>query len=202
MSVFVLYHINTCSAAALLYWCLELLWGCVPHYEPTPSLEPYTGRIDPTVSHKERYLSSRHPDRCLYAMLAFIGYGWSRTLCTTAVIQLRTVVCVPFFRLLCSYLVLSSSDRRPTLPYSHTYSQKKIPTPRAISSLPSMVLTHGITQGSPSPECVWYTYLSVVFFSAACLFHTSTCSCDTWYDISASQQINYLVAPPCLFYVM
>ena len=29
-------------------------------------------------------------------------------------------------------------------------------------------------------------------------FDTSTCSCDTWYDISASQQINYLVAPPCV----
>ena len=163
MPVFVLYHINTCAAAALLYCCVEL-WSCAPKYEPTPSLEPITDRIDPTESHKERYLSSRHPDRCLYAMLAFKGYGWSRTLCTTAVNRLRTVVCVPFFVLFCSYLVLSSSDHRPTLPYSYAYTQQEIPTPRAISSLPSVVLTHGITHAPPSPECLWYTYLSVGFF--------------------------------------
>ena len=163
--------------------------------KPTPSLDPYTDSIGPTESHKERHLSSRHPDRCLYAVLAFIGYGWSRILCAT-VIRLRTVVCVPFFRLFCLYLVLSSSDRRPTLPYSHTCTQQQIPTPRVISSLPSVVLPHGITHGSPSPECLWYTYLSVIFFSAACLFDTSTCSCYTRYDIPASQQIKYLLAPP------
>ena len=28
-------------------------------------------------------------------MLAFIGYAWSRILCATAAIRLRTVVCVP-----------------------------------------------------------------------------------------------------------
>ena len=93
---------------------------------------------------------------------SFIGYGWSRILCAT-VIRLRTVVCVPFFRSFCSYLVLSSSDRRPTLPYSHTYTQHQIPTARVIFSLPSVVLTHGITRGSPSPGCLWYTYLSVIF---------------------------------------
>ena len=129
---------------------------------------PYTDRIDLTESHKERYISSRYSDRCLYAILAFIGYSWSRILCATAVIRLRTVVCVPLFRLFCSYLVLSAADRRPTLPYSHTYTQQ-IPTPRVISSLMSVVLTHGITHGSPSPECLWYTSLSVIFFSAACL---------------------------------
>ena len=98
---------------------------------------------------------------------SFIGYGWSRILCAT-VIRLRTVVYVPFFRLFCSYLVLPSSDCRPTLPYSHTYTQHQVPTPRVISSLPSVVLTHGITHASSSPECLWCTYLSVIFFSAAC----------------------------------
>ena len=77
-------------------------------------------------------------------------------------------MCVPFFRLFCSYLVLSA-----TLPYSHTYTQQQITIPRAISSLPSVVLTHGLTHGSPFPGCLLYVQLtaclSVIFFSAACL---------------------------------
>ena len=123
--------------------------------KPTPSLDPYTDSIGPTESHKERHLSSRHPDRCLYAVLAFIGYGWSRILCAT-VIRLRTVVCVPFFRWFSSYLARSASDRRPTLPYSHTYTQQQIRTPRVISSLPSVVLTHGVTNGSFFTGCLLY----------------------------------------------
>ena len=113
-------------------------------------------------------------------------------LCTTAV-RLRTVVCVSLFRFFWSYLVLSAFDRRPPLLY--TYTQHQILTPSVISScLPR--LYPGSKRGSPSPECLWYTYLNITFFSAACLFGTITCSCDTRYDISAQQQTRYLLAPP------
>ena len=116
---------------------------------------PNTDSIAPTDSHTERYRSSSHSDRYLYAMLAFIGYAWSRMLCATAV-RLRTVVCVPFFRFFFSYLVLPACHRRPLLPYSYTYTQQRMLTARVISSPSSVVLTDGITNGSLSPECFLY----------------------------------------------
>ena len=64
--------------------------------KPTPSVVPHADSIAPSESHTERYRSPSRPDHCLYAMLSFIGYAWSRMLCATAV-RLRTVVCVPFF---------------------------------------------------------------------------------------------------------
>ena len=68
---------------------------------------PHTDGIVPTESHTERCRSLSHPDRCLYAKLAFIRYAWSRMLCATAV-RLRAVVCVTFFWFFFSYLVLSA----------------------------------------------------------------------------------------------
>ena len=79
----------------------------------------------------------------------------SGTLCATAV-RLRTVVCVPFFRFFFSYLVLPACHCRPLLPYSYTYTQQRMLTARVISSPSSVVLTHGITNGSLSPECFLY----------------------------------------------
>ena len=175
--------------------------GCALQYEPTPSLVPYTDRIDSTASHKEQYLSSRHPDRCLHAMLAFIGYGWSRILCPTG-IRLRTLACVPFFRLFCSYLALSASDRRPTPPYSHTYTQQQNPYPKGNFLSAERGSNPWYHAWTPLPRVPLVYVSQRKFFSAACLFDTSTCSCDTRYDISASQQINYLLAPPCVCSVL
>ena len=128
---------------------------------PTPRVVPHTDSIAPTESYTERYLSSSNPDRCLDAMLALIvGYALSRMLCTTAV-GLRTVVCVSFFRLFYSYLVVSASDRRPPLLY--TYTQQQILTPSVISSLPSEALPR-VTRMDPSPPSASSTYLSVIFF--------------------------------------
>ena len=135
----------------------------------------------------------RDPDtsQIFYAMPAFIGYAWCRMLCATAV-RLRTVVCVPLFYFIFSYLVLSASDRRPLLPYSYTYTQKQELTPRVISSLPSVVPTLGITHGSLSPECLLYVSQRN-FFSAACLF--DTCSCDTMYLHHTANELLVICSP-------
>ena len=66
-----------------------------------------------------------------------------------------------------SYLVLCAFDSRPLLAYSYTYTHQRMLTPRVISSLSSMVLTHGITNGSLSPECLLY----VQRISASFFFH-------------------------------
>ena len=133
---------------------------------------PHTDSITPTESHTERYLSSSNPDRCLYAMLAFIGYALSRLLCTTAV-RLRTVVWV--FSCFCSYLVVSASDRRPPLLYTST--QHQIHTPSVISSCRTR-LYPGSKRGSLSPECLWYVSERHVFFNLLIFY---TCSCDMIY---------------------
>ena len=83
--------------------------------------------------------------------------------------------CAFFFFVFLSYLVLCASDRWPLLPHSYTYTRQQMLTPRVISSLPSVVLTHGITNGSLSPGCLLYISQRH-FFSAACLF--DTCSYD------------------------
>ena len=142
---------------------------------------PYTVSIAPTKSHTEQYLSSSHPDRRLYAMLAFIvEYAWSRMLCATAA-RLRTVVRVSGFRFFCSYLVLSASDRRPPLLY--TYTQQQILTPSVISSLPSEALPR-VTRMDPSPPSASSTYLSVIFFfNRLFVWYVFM-----WCDISASRR--------------
>ena len=69
--------------------------------------------------------------------------------------------------LIFSYLVLSEFDRRPLLPYAHTYTQQRMLTPRVVSSLLSVVLTHGMTNRPLSSELLLYVqrtaYLSVIF---------------------------------------
>ena len=184
-------RIKTCSAAVVQY-CVELLYSCAPRFEkPTPRLVPHTVSIAPTKSHTERYLSSSHPDRCLYAMLAFIvGYAWSRMLCATAV-RLRTVVCVSCFRFFCSYLALSASDR-PPLQLLYTYTQQQILTPSVISSLPSEAFPR-VTRMDPSPPSASGTYLSVIFFSTAYL--SDTCSCDMIY-LHREEIPRYIVVNP------
>ena len=153
--------------------------------KPTPSVVPHADSIAPSESHTERYRSPSRPDHCLYAMLSFIGYAWSRMLCATAA-RLRTVVRVSGFRFFCSYLVLSALYRRPLLPYSCTYTQQRMLTPRVISSLPSVVLTHGITNGSLFPECLLFVqptaYLGVIFFRPPVWY------VFIWHDVSASHR--------------
>ena len=140
---------------------------------PTPSVVPHTDSIAPTESYTERYLSSSNPDRCLDAMLALIvGYALSRMLCTTAV-GLRTVVCVSFFRLFYSYLVVSASDRRPPLLY--TYTQHQILTLAKISSLSNEALPRQ-QAWIPLPRV---PLVRISASSTACSFYT--CSCDTIY---------------------
>ena len=85
--------------------------------------------IAPTERHGERCLSSSHPDRSLYAVLAFIRYAWCRMLCSTAV---RVRAYVFFFFDFCSYLVLSASDRRPSL---HVHTAANPFPPRACTFL-------------------------------------------------------------------
>ena len=103
--------------------------------------------VAPTESHAERSLSSSHPDRCLYAVLAFIRYAWYRVVCYSST---STGLCISFFSIFCSYLVLSASHRRLSLLY--TYTQQQTLTPAVFSSLPSVALTQGHTQESLSPE--------------------------------------------------
>ena len=113
----------------------------------------------------------------------------------------RTVLRVCFFSIFLSYLVLSASDGRPLLPYSYTYTQQQVLTPRVVSSLPSVVLTLGITHESLSSECFLYVSQPhfVFFRSPVGLF--DTCSCDLVY---LHHTANELFARPtlCLFCVM
>ena len=103
--------------------------------------------VAPNQSHTERPLFSRHHDRCLYAVLGFIRYAWYRILCVTAV---RVRACVSFLSILWSCMVLSASDRRPSL--LHTYTQQQTLTPSVFSYLPSVAHTQGHTEVSLFPE--------------------------------------------------
>ena len=93
-------------------------------------------------------------------------------------------------------LVLSASDHRPTLPYSHTYSQRQIHTPRVISSLPSVVLTHGITHGSLSPECLWCVSQRHFFFNRLFVWYQYVFMWYMVWYICITPQIKYLLALP------
>ena len=91
---------------------------------------------------------------------------------------------------------LSASDRRPLLPYSPTYTQQQMLAPRVLSSLPGVVLTHGITNGSFSPGCFLYVFQRH-FFLSACSFDTY--SCDMMYlHHTVNIRKNNLLAPPCV----
>ena len=61
--------------------------------KPTPSLLLYTDIVGLTESHTERYLSSSHPNRCLYSVLAFMGYAYSPMLCATNTHAVRVRPC-------------------------------------------------------------------------------------------------------------
>ena len=69
-------------------------------------------------------------------------------------------------------MVLSTSDRRPLLPYSYTYTQQEVLAPRVVSSLPSVVLTLGNTHRSLSTKCLLYVSQRFFFFYT-CLFERS-----------------------------
>ena len=85
-----------------------------------------------------------------------------------------------FFSVLLSYLVMSAFDRRPLLAYSYTYNQQRMLTPRVISSLSSVVVTHGIPNGPLSPECLLYVQRISASFFFSRLFHTYVL-CDMMY---------------------
>ena len=137
-------------------------------------------------------------------MLTFIGYAWFRMLCATAVrLRTRTVVCVPFFRIFprtwsCLLSIVGHYCRVlvHVHPASHAYlkgnflSAERGSDPWYDESTPLLRAPLVRTAYSVSKRH---------FFSAACLFDASTCSCGTRYDISASQQMNYLLPPPFLF---
>ena len=103
-----------------------------------------------------------------------------------------------FFSFFLSYLVLSASDRRPLLPYSYTYTQRQMHISNVISSLPSVVLTHAIKNGSLSHECLLYESERHFFFSRLFVLYVFM-----WQDVSASRRnflVNYLLARPCVMY--
>ena len=103
--------------------------------------------IAPTERHGERCLSSSHPDRSLYAVLAFIRYAWCRMLCSTAV---RVRAYVFFF----SIFARTWSCQLLIVAHRYTYTQQQTPFPQGhvLSSVPSVALTQGHTQGSLPPE--------------------------------------------------
>ena len=111
----------------------------------------------------------------------------------------RTVVRVCFFSIFLSYLVLSASDGRPLLPYSYTYTQQQVLTPRVVSYLPSVVLTLGITHGSLSSDGLLYVSQPLFLSPVDGLF--DTCSCDM---MNLLHTANELFAYPtlCPFCVM
>ena len=125
---------------------------------------PHTDSIAPTKSHTERSFSSSHPDRCLYAMLAFTeGYALSRMLCTTAV-RLRTVVSVSVFRFFvrtwsCLLLIVGHHccTRTPSTKSKHNFLSAE----RGFSQVTGM---------DPSPPSASDTYLSVIYFFNRILF--------------------------------
>ena len=98
--------------------------------KPTPSLVLYTDRVGLTESHTERHLSSSHPNRCLYSVLAFMGYAWSPMLCATTACSTSTDTC-SFFRFLFNFLLVPacgcSSDCRSPHCYTRTHSSKPLP---------------------------------------------------------------------------
>ena len=61
--------------------------------KPTPSPFLYTALVGVTESHTERDLSSSHPNRCLYSVLAFMGYAYSPMLCATNTHAVRVRPC-------------------------------------------------------------------------------------------------------------
>ena len=126
---------------------------------------PYTVSIAPTDSHSDRYLTSSHPGRCLYAMMADTPGLVCCVLQQSDYVRSCAFLVFDFLARTWSCLLLIGGHHCCT----RTPSRKSLP--QAQFALYRARLTQGNTHGSLSPECLWHVSQRHFFFHPPILLY-------------------------------